>query len=354
MSGAPIPYHPDQETIEADEEVISRRIAAVMDWGEEHARDPDCRYGRRSHAKCLGALAGQLEIAAGLDGALAQGLFARAGRYRVLARLSHLPAERLDDRLVSSVRGLALRVFGVEGEPLDGHEGGTQDFVLDTGKAFNARNPKGVLAGMTTVEATAPLPQGFKAAVSHAARIVNSGLDQVGLASANLDVLGHPRRHPLGEGYYSQAPIRWGDYVAKFGLVPQQGQGGDIATDAPDALCDAVRSWCSGKETRFTVAAQLRVDADRMPIENARREWPEELSPYAPVGEIVFPAQDPFEAERLQLVEEAAFSPWHGLEDHRPLGAVMRARKYVYRALAEKRMRERGYIDSQNRMSAHG
>jgi hypothetical protein len=177
--------------------------------------------------------------------------------------------------------------------------------------------------------------------VSHAARIVNSALDHAGIASANLDVLGHPRRHPLGEAYYSQAPIRWGHYVAKLGLVPEPAQGGDFAADAPDALIEAVRAWSAGNETRFTVAAQLRVDADKMPIENARVEWPEALSPYAPVGEIVFRPQDPFDADRLREVEDAAFSPWNGLEDHRPLGAVMRARRHVYRVLADKRHQER-------------
>lgn len=345
MSAAPLPFRPNDEVIEPDEEATARRIADVMDWGADHARDPDCEYGRRSHAKCLGALEGHLEIRPGLEDALAQGLFARPGRYPVLARFSHLPAERLDDRRVSSVRGLALRVFDVDGTPLDGHSGGTQDFVLDTGKAFNARNPKGVLAGMATVEATAPLSQSFKAAVSHATRVVNSALDQAGLASANLDVLGHPRRHPLREGYYSQAPLRWGRYVAKVGIIPPHGQGGDVAADAPDALSEAVGAWCESRETRFTVAAQLRVDAAKMPIENARVEWPEGLSPYAPVGEIIFPAQDPFDPARVRRVEETAFSPWLGLEEHRPLGAVMRARRYVYRALSDKRLRERGMED---------
>jgi hypothetical protein len=198
-----------------------------------------------------------------------------------------------------------------------------------------------LLAGMGLVEATGPLPQGFKAAVSHAARAVNAALEKVGLESGNLDVLGHPRRHPLTESYYSQAPLRWGRFVAKFGVFPQVPEADRfIATDDPDALREAVRGWCTGRELRFTVAAQLRTDGERMPIEDAHQEWPEELSPYARVGEIVFPVQDPCDPAREERVNRATFSPWKGVEDHRPLGAIMRARRYVYEVLGRKRLRE--------------
>jgi hypothetical protein len=42
----------------------------------------------------------------------------------------------------------------------------------------------------------------------------------VGLDSANLDFFGHPPKHPLADTYYSQAPIRYGDYVAKVSVAP--------------------------------------------------------------------------------------------------------------------------------------
>jgi hypothetical protein len=337
----PLPFHPDDEIIEEGEEETFRRLASVMDFGTHHARDADRSHGRRSHAKCLGALRGELRVSPDLPPELAQGLFGSPGGYDVVARLSHLPAERLDDRMVSSVRGLALRVFGVKGEPLPDHEGGFQDFVLDTGKSFNVRKPATLLAGMGAVEATGPLPQGFKAAVSHAARAVNSALDKVGLFSDNLDVLGHKPRHPLTESYYSQAPLRWGRFVAKFGMIPvATGAVRPIEIDGPDALRSAVQSWCAANELRFTVAAQLRVDAEEMPIEDAHKEWPEELSAYRAVGEVVFAPQDALDADREELVNNSAFSPWKGIEDHRPLGGIMRARRYVYRHLSEQRFRE--------------
>jgi hypothetical protein len=338
---APLPFQPTDEILEADEEEMWQRLVTVMDVGERHARDADCAYGRRSHAKCLGALRGELQIAPNLPAELAQGVFATPRAYDVLARLSHLPAERLDDRMVSSTRGLALRVFGVEGDRLPGHEGRFQDFVLDTGKSFNTRNTKTLLAAMGIVEATGPLPQGFKAAVSHAARVTNAALAKAGMASANLDVLGHPLNHPLGEAYYSQAPLRWGPFVAKLGVIPDAAPDiGDLDVTDPDSLRSAVQTWCTAEDLRFTVAVQLRVDADAMPIEDASKEWPEALSPYVPVGQVLFPRQDPFDPAQEHLVNRSMFSPWYGIEDHRPLGSIMRARRYVYRVLGEKRLQE--------------
>lgn len=330
----PIPFSPDDEQPEPDEEILFGKLARVMEAGGEAARDGDRKFGRRSHVKCLGALEGELVVADTLDSDLAQGLFERPGRYPVLARFSHLPAEALDDRAVSSVRGLALRVFDVPGEPMVGHSGGAQDFVLDTGKSFNVRGLRALLAAMSAVEATGPLPQGFKAAVSHGARAVNAALGSVGLGSANLDVLGHARLHPLGEAYFSQAALRWGRYAAKIGLFPADGDR-DLPLEAsgPDALREAVQRRCLDQALRFDLRAQLRTDRGEMPIEDAHEEWPEALSPYRTVATVHFPAQDALDPERVLRADHSAFSPGKGLEAHRPLGAIMRARMHVYRVL---------------------
>ena len=37
-------------------------------------------------------------------------------------------------------------------------------------------------------------------------------------------------------------------------------------------------------------------------------------------------------ATRPHAIDLLSFSPWHAMEDHRPLGNVMRARRVVYQA----------------------
>ena len=55
------------------------------------------------------------------------------------------------------------------------------------------------------------------------------------------------------------------------------------------------------------------------------------------------PAQAAWTDARARILDdETSFNPWHGIEAHRPLGAVMRARKPVYAASVDLRSRFNG------------
>lgn len=340
---SPLPYTPDVEQVDPIEPELFARIAAVMRGGGAAARDGAGPGGRLSHVQTLGALKGELTVRSGLAPELAQGAFAAPRTYSVVARLSHLPGEDLDNRGVSSPRGLAIKLFGVAGEPIAGHEGGTQDFVLETAPVFNAADPHGFLLAISTAMAAGPLPQPVKATVSAAALTANRTLELVGLASANLDVFGHPRLHPLSELYYSQAPMRWGDHVAKLAALPARAQADlPFRADSAHALARACADHIAEHGAEWTLAAQLRTDADAMPVENARTEWPEELSPYRPVASLRFPPQDASSPPRVRDVDALSFSPAHALELHRPLGGIMRARLALYTLLGRERRAQAG------------
>lgn len=339
---AALPYTPDVETIDPSEPELFARIAAVMRGGGKLARHGAGSTGRLSHVQLLGALKGELTVHTGLAPELAQGAFVEPRVYSVVARLSHLPGENLDNRGVSSPRGLSIKLFGVTGAPILAHEGGgTQDFLLETAPVFNVPDPHAFLLAISSVQAAAPLPQPIKAGISAAARGAGHMLATIGLPSANLDVIGHPRQHPLTERYYSQAPIRWGDHIAKVAALPARSQIDlPFRADTPDALAAAVAAFIAEHGAEWTIAAQLRTDVDAMPIENARTPWPEELSPYRPVATLRFPPQDARSAARSAAVEALAFSPAHSIEAHRPLGGIMRARLALYTQLGRER-RER-------------
>lgn len=339
----PLLYSPDVETVDPGEPELFRRIAAVMRAGDAAARDGAGPGGRLSHVQTLAALKGELVVHAGLAPELAQGVFARARVFPVVARLSHLPGEKLDNRGVSSPRGLAVKLFGVDGALLPGHMGGTQDFILATASEFNVPTPRAFLAVISTVEASSPFPQPVKAAISSAARGVNRALEAVGAPSANLDVLGHPRLHPLAERYYSQAPLRWGDHVAKLAAFPAPSQA-DLPFEpgSSDALARAAAGHIAAHGAEWTLAAQLRTDADAMPVEDARKRWPEDLSPYRPVATLRFPPQDVLSPARVADVDALGFAPAHSLDAHRPLGGIMRARLTLYTELGRERRRAAG------------
>jgi hypothetical protein len=350
MTKSFVRYSDDVETIEPGEDKVFEKIIAVMAKGGEVTRQRYGRAVRTSHAKAHGLLKGELRVLDDLPSELRQGLFASPRTYPVVVRLAHVPGELLDDRRVSTPRGMALKIFDVEGRMLPGHAGEvTQDFVLDTGKEFISPGAKTFLAQITATEAAAPLPEGVKAAVSSVSRATNAALNAVGLNSANLDFYGHPFYHPLAEAYFSQCAFRYGDHVAKLGVIPArdgaQGEwiGKTLDLKDEDGLRTAIVDHFRSSPAEFLVCIQLCTDLDRMPVENAAVAWPEDESPYQPVARLVLPPQDAYSRERVRFVDEnLSFCPAHSLAAHRPLGSIMRARMRAYEVLGKARRAENG------------
>jgi hypothetical protein len=342
-------YSDDVETVDPDEEKTFERIIAVMGKGGRITRE---RYGhavRTSHAKAHGLLKGELRVLDNLPEPLRQGLFSAPRTYPVVVRLSHVPGELLDDRKVSTPRGMAMKIFDADGPKVAGHESeNTHDFVLDTGKAFIAGGAKVFLAEITATEAATPLPQAVKQAVSATSRATNAVLNAVGLNSATLDFYGHPKMHPLAEPYFTQAPIRYGYHVAKLGIFPDTSRLRALAEKAleigdENSLRTAVVEFFRSSPAEFEVRIQLCTDLDAMPVEDASVEWPEDRSPYQPVARLVLPAQDAYSPARQACVEDAlSFAPSHSLAAHRPLGSIMRARLKAYAVLGSARRRDNG------------
>ena len=82
----------------------------------------------------------------------------------------------------------------------------------------------------------------------------------------------------------------------------------------------------------FDFYIQHQIDAHLMPIEDPTVKW---NSPFIKVGRIRIPMQQFDTDERKKVAENLSFSPWHSLEEHRPLGAFNRARKAIYTAMSE-------------------
>ncbi len=303
---------------------------------------------RASHAKSSACVIGELAVADALPTELAQGLFATSGTYPVAVRFAQGPGETLGDR-VSTHRGMAIKVFGVAGEKLPDHRDDTQDFVLATGTTFPSGTAAGFLKDGTVIGKSTGLPEVVKSAVSATARGFNKVLHAFGTESAKADFFGHPFGHPMAEAYFSQAPIRFGDYVAKLGAVPVAPEQLALVEwrldphQDEDGFRRAAVAYFRGQDAVYEIRAQLWADADRQPIEDASVDWPVAISPYQTVATLRLPRQDAYGPERVRTFDEVmTFRPAHSLAAHRPLGSVMRARLQVYRALSDFRHRENG------------
>lgn len=342
---SPVAYLPDIETVEADEAETIRgleeQFKLILDTTSK-----DYGHGVRSvHAKGHGIARGTLVIHDGLPPELAQGIFATPGEHEAIFRLSTNAGDMLDDA-INLPRGLALKILGVEGGRLPGSEGdATQDFVMVNGPAFAATTPKAFLANLKILAKTTDKAEGGKKLLSGLFRAAEVVVEAVGGQSAMLTTLGGAKQvHPLGATYYSQTPFRYGDYVAKFSLVPVSAVLKDFedatinASGRPDAIRENVREGLIGQGGNWEFRVQLCTDLDTMPIEDATVVWDEKESPYRTVATLNVPPQVAWQDGVSQKIEdELSFSPWHGVEAHRPLGGVNRARNDPYKFSAEYR-----------------
>ena len=335
----PMRFSPGVETLEPDEAETNAAITQTLrSIQETTARDG---YGglRGVHAKSHGVLKGRFEVLEGLPPALAQGLFAKPARYDALVRFSTSPGDMLDDK-VSTPRGVAVKVLGVEGARLPGSEGQTsQDFLCVDGPAFFAPSAKAFLKNLKLLAGTTDKAEGAKKAGSAVLRGVEAVIEAFGGKSGAIIALGgHPQTHVLGATFFTQAALRYGDHIAKFSIAPVSPELvalKDAPVDLsgkPEGLREAVREFFARQGGMWELRAQLCVDLKTMPIEDASKEWPEAESPYIPVARLTVAPQDSWsEAQVAEIDKGASFSPWHGLAAHQPLGSIMRCRKDAYR-----------------------
>jgi len=343
MPSSPVRYSPSVEVLEQDEEDTDRQLVETLRGISEITYEDSGHALRSVHAKSHGLLHAELEVIAGLPPTLAQGLFAKPAKYPVVMRFSTIPGDVLDDS-VSVPRGLAVKVIGIPGDRLPGSEGDTtQDFVLVDGPAFAAPTAKKFLGNLKLLAKTTDKAEGLKKALSVALRGAEALLESVGSQSGLLKTLGgHPEDHILGETFFSQAPIRYGDYIAKVAVAPVSAELVALANaplnvnGKPNGLRDAVRAFFTARGAVWELRVQLCTDLKAMPVEDSSIAWPEDKSPYVAVARIIAQRQDTWSDVNITAIDDGlSFSPWHGIMEHQPLGSIMRVRKAAYKASAD-------------------
>jgi hypothetical protein len=249
---------------------------------------------------------------------------------------------------------LAVKIIGVEGERLEGSERDiTQDFLLINGPAFSAPTPKKFLSVVRLLARTTDEVEWLKKLLSTAMRQVQQVIVAVtGRPSTTVATLGgQPETNILGDTFYSQAPVRFGDLIAKIAIAPVSPELKALAqaplnvNGVPNGLREAVMEFFKKNGGTWEVRAQLCVDLELMPIENAAIVWPEDVSPYRPIARITVKPQVAWSQVRSSAVDDGmSFAPWHGLAAHRPLGGIMRARKAVYEMAKRFRAERNGRV----------
>ena len=333
----PIRFDPGMETISEDEARLTEEIVAQMAASSRDAFDRHRHAIRDAHAKSHAILTGALVVHGDLPPSLRQGIFAAPARHDVVVRLSSAPGDIHSDR-IPAPRGFALKVMGVAGDRLSpGLGGANQDFLMVNFPilAFGTIARYKVLLGVLEANAQAPdIAQRILAGLARGARDAVEALG--GTAGATLEGLARDNHHPLGETYHTQAALRFGDHVAKLSLAPASPEvraltGTPVADVEHSTMRDAIGAFFRRHGAEYTLRAQLCVDAERMPIEDAAVRWDEALSPPQPIATLHLPAQESYSPPRRVYGDDLlSFNPWNGVEAHRPLGGIMRIRRAAY------------------------
>lgn len=336
-----IRYSDDVEVKQPDEDKLIREtLDSVARMGQK-VFDKHRHAMRGAHAKGHGGLKGELKIYDNLPAPLAQGLFREPRTYPVMIRFSTAPGDIMPDGM-SSFRGMAIKVIGVEGPKLFSSEPDalTQDFLMINRPVFPAGNVARYLNEQLLQEKIVVVaPEEAQQLLTTALRGVNAVTEKVGM-DLYPTALGItlPETHILGETYYTTAALRYGDYIAKVSAVPvspnlQPLIGKTVDTDDPSVLRDLIVEFFRQQPAEYELRAQLCTNLERMPIEDASIGWSEQESPYQAIAKITIPVQEAYSPARRVYVDEVlSFNAWHCIAEHRPLGSIQRVRMQVYEA----------------------
>jgi hypothetical protein len=327
------------------------------------------RVLRGVHAKDHGCVYAAFHVLPDLPDAFRYGVFATPGRsYSALVRFSNASTVVAQDSTpgenggppAHGSRGMAVKLLGVEGTPLPNVHGAlTQDFLMINQPVFAFANVEDyeVLSQvlLETLKAGKEDPGPFFARRLPAAgsgtppttaqlRALNTlKLIQRIRSSTSDPVTGAfqpPPSSPLDNDYFSASPFLLGQHqVMRFRIRPRSRSMEEPDVRDPNYLRTALTKRLTNPsmgDVIFDFEVQVRptdsIDPE-LHIENASQEWPEsEAGPFHPVATLTIPLQETDTPERRVQCERLVFTPWHGLEDHRPLGGINRLRRAVYEA----------------------
>lgn len=265
-------------------------------------------------------------------------------------------------------RGMAIKVFDVGGEVLiDDNGAHNQDFLMINQPVFAFANMEDYLRLDRVLDRDNDVPAGFFAplqlndpnlteeqkrrilAYMEAEDISEEDIQRIARSFSIIkdEIQTTDVGNPLGVQYFSAAPFLFGpDRVMKFSAMPCT-EVPPIHSPPPprpeNYLREALLETMGGNdELHFDFMLQVRGDGEDLGIEDATSKWDERDYPFTKVAKITIsrPQLEIGSEENKAHCEKLAFTPWHSLVEHQPIGSINRLRKSVYQASAEHRLQQ--------------
>lgn len=284
---------------------------------------------RDAHPRAHGCVRAEFRVEDELPSNLAQGVFVPGKGYPAWIRFSNGNSNLKRSDAKGDVRAMAIKLFDVPGEKiLEGDKSAsTQDFILLNSPVFFTNDPSSYL---NLVERAASTNLFVKA----------SALLAVGLKGSIIAIKMSTARiaNPFGIRYWSAVPYRLGDaplkQAVKFSVIPHSSSKWQPSNHSDSYfLRQAIIDQLQTHDIIFDFLVQPRT-SNRMDVEDSQTEWKEAQAPFHKVATITIPKQVFATPARDGLAESLAFSPWHALPQHRPLGSTNRIRRVVYDAVS--------------------
>ncbi|MBD3673291.1 MAG: catalase [Planctomycetaceae bacterium] len=287
-----------------------------------------------------------------------QGLFAKPARYPVWLRFANgRPDVNPDSK--SDTRSMSVKIIGVEGDRLaDSYQSNVQDIVTQNGDVFFIS---------TIADYLGFLRDAFRSNLRSLIWLIFHLSQFLALRR----ITSFPPQSLLTEKYWSGSAYSLGlalkpdekcpeaesvtyPAVIKYAFTPCQSE--EPYLNRERQKLDIPKSSIPENYYREELIAQLaKPDAkfcwnfgiqfqatEAMSIDNIIIPWSEEESPFFTVGRLVVEHQAIDFENQYDFCENLTYSPWNGLQVHRPVGALNRLRRFLYPVIASYRLKKRG------------
>jgi len=319
-----------KEYLPKDENSYTDKIIAGLRKHLEKSYS-DGNFMRAFHPKIVGVVKAEFIVASDLPKELQVGIFQPGKTYQAWVRFSNAKRNPQSDKK-KDLRGMAIKVMGVEGEKLleTEKEATTQDFLLITHPILQTDTVKSFQKGI------ASLVNGPFALLFYALNPKNWGTIRRSIQSlkkfSNL----------LETQYWSTTAYRFGaeNRAVKYSTRAQiMNKTPYPVNPSDDFLRENMVKSLNEQEVLFDFMVQFQENAETMPIEDPTVEW---SSPFVKLATIKILKQV-FDAPKQRAFgQNLAYTPWHCIAPHRPIGGANRARKKAYEVLSAFRLGKNG------------
>ncbi|MGQ4647129.1 catalase family protein [Lyngbya aestuarii] len=280
---------------------------------------------RAQHPKHHGCVKAEFIVEDNLPENLRVGVFREPRSFPTWIRFSN--SREQDDTKLDG-RGMAVKLMEVDGEKLLDDEQKTQDFLMINYPLFFIGNIPDYVEFFSALQKSRfPLKFFFPSFNPVQWRLREL---YILVATAVQKVV-----NPLLVQYWSTTPYKLGEQAIQFSARPTTtSQKIKPFFKSKNYLREAMVEYLKNQEACFDFMVQLQTDPVKMPIENPTIRW---NSPYIKVATIKIPPQSFDSDEQMKFCENLAYTPWHSLPEHRPLGGINRGRLMVYQMLSKQR-----------------